>query len=67
VHAVVALRPGAAATERELIEFCRGELAHFKCPRSVELVAALPRLGSGKLDKRALRERRGGCPGTAAD
>lgn len=60
VHAVVALRPGAAATGRELIEFCRGELAHFKCPRSVEIVDALPRLGSGKLDKRSLRARRAG-------
>jgi acyl-CoA synthetase (AMP-forming)/AMP-acid ligase II len=65
VHAVVALRPGAAAGERELIDFCRGELAHFKCPRSVELVPVLPRLGSGKLDKRALRERRGAGPGAA--
>lgn len=62
VHAVVALRPGAAATERELIELCRAELAHFKCPRSVELVAALPRLGSGKLDKRSLRRRPGSGP-----
>ena len=65
VHAVVALRPGATATARELVEFCRGELAHFKCPRSVALVAALPRLGSGKLDKRSLRAQRSGGPGPA--
>src|SRR5213079_3677347 len=33
--AFVALKPGADASEAELIEFCRGRLAHFKCPDAV--------------------------------
>ncbi len=43
--------------ERLLIGFCREHLAHFKCPRSVDFVAELPRLPTGKLYKRLLRER----------
>jgi acyl-CoA synthetase (AMP-forming)/AMP-acid ligase II len=55
VCAAVALRPGAAAGEGELIAFCRDRLAGFKSPKAIRLVDALPRLGSGKVDKRALR------------
>ncbi len=54
--ALVVLRPGTTATEAELIEFCRGRIAHFKCPTSVELVAALPRTATGKLQKFKLRD-----------
>ncbi len=43
--------------ERELIAFCRGHLAHYKCPRSVDFVTELPRLPTGKLYKRLLRDR----------
>ena len=43
--------------EQELIEFCRERLAHFKCPRSVDFEAALPRHSTGKLYKRLLRDR----------
>ena len=43
--------------ERELIGFCREHLAHFKCPRSVDFVDELPRLPTGKLYKRLLRDR----------
>jgi acyl-CoA synthetase (AMP-forming)/AMP-acid ligase II len=55
VKALVVARPGAAATETELIEFCRGGLAHFKCPTSVELRDELPRTATGKLQKFKLR------------
>ncbi|GGL12923.1 long-chain acyl-CoA synthetase [Nocardia jinanensis] len=41
----------------ELIEYCRSRLAHFKCPRAVDFVAELPRLPSGKILKRVIRER----------
>lgn len=47
VHAVVAL--AAAATERELIEHCRRELAEHKVPRRIEFRDALPRTASGKV------------------
>ncbi|MDE0716900.1 MAG: AMP-binding protein, partial [Rhodospirillaceae bacterium] len=33
--AFVGLRPGAALTEAEVIEWCRGRLAHYKCPTAV--------------------------------
>ena len=39
----------------ELVAYCRDRLAHFKCPRSVVFVDALPRLPTGKLAKRLLR------------
>jgi len=55
--ALVVLRPGATATEAELLEFCRQHLAHFKCPTSVDLIAELPRTATGKLQKFKLRER----------
>jgi fatty-acyl-CoA synthase len=55
--ALVVLRSGQTAEEAELIEFCRGQLAHFKCPTSIEFVRELPRTATGKLQKFKLRER----------
>ena len=57
VKAIVELRAGEQATAPELIEFCRRDLAHYKCPKSVDFVAELPREPQGKVLKRALRER----------
>jgi long-chain acyl-CoA synthetase len=60
VKAVVQAMPGVAAgpaLERELIEFCGRHLARHKCPRTVDFVAELPRLPTGKLYKKALRDR----------
>jgi acyl-CoA synthetase (AMP-forming)/AMP-acid ligase II len=56
LKALVVLRPGATATERDLIEHCRSRLAHFKCPTSIELRDALVRTATGKLQKFKLRE-----------
>ena len=59
VKAVVELRAGVQASNAlacELIDHCRRLLAHYKCPRSVDFVASLPREDNGKLYKRALRE-----------
>jgi fatty-acyl-CoA synthase len=55
VKALVVLTPGANATESELIEHCRGRLAHFKCPTSIELRDGLTRTATGKLQKFKLR------------
>jgi acyl-CoA synthetase (AMP-forming)/AMP-acid ligase II len=55
VKAVVSLHPGAEATEEELIGYCREHLAKFKCPRSVDVLEALPRNPTGKILKRDLR------------
>jgi fatty-acyl-CoA synthase len=56
IKALVMLRPGATATEPELIAHCRSRLAHYKCPTSVELRDALVRTATGKLQKFKLRE-----------
>jgi acyl-CoA synthetase (AMP-forming)/AMP-acid ligase II len=56
VKAVVALQPGASASEEELIAWCRARLADYKRPRSVDFVDELPRDQAGKLLKRKIRE-----------
>jgi long-chain acyl-CoA synthetase len=43
--------------ERELMAFCREHLASYKCPRSIDFEGELPRLPTGKLYKRLLRDR----------
>jgi fatty-acyl-CoA synthase len=54
--AFVTLRPGATATEAEIIEHCRTRLARFKCPKAVEF-GDLPKTSTGKTQKYVLRER----------
>ena len=44
------------ALAQELQDFCRQSLARYKCPRSIDFTAALPRAPTGKLYKRRLRE-----------
>jgi fatty-acyl-CoA synthase len=53
--AFVRLEPGAQVTERELIDFCRGQIASFKIPRQVVIVNDFPMTGSGKIQKVKLR------------
>ncbi len=57
VEAFVHLAPGAEGDEleRDLIEFCRERLSHFKCPRRVRFVDGLPRTQTGKMVKGELR------------
>jgi long-chain acyl-CoA synthetase len=43
--------------ERELVAYCRSQLAHLKCPRSIDFEAELPRHPTGKLYKRLLKDR----------
>jgi len=61
VSAAVVLRPGVTASREDILAWCREHLAGFKQPRRIELLAELPRTGSGKIMKRALagREARG--------
>jgi len=54
--AFVTLKIGAAATEQEIIEFCRRHIAHFKCPAAVEF-GELPKTSTGKIQKFVLRDR----------
>lgn len=54
--AIIVLQPGALVTEDEIIHFCRENMAHFKAPKAVEFVEALPKTATGKLQKYRLRE-----------
>jgi long-chain acyl-CoA synthetase len=58
VHACIAVKDGQKLVPDELIEFCRGRLANYKIPRSIEIIdGELPKGGSGKILKKQLRER----------
>jgi acyl-CoA synthetase (AMP-forming)/AMP-acid ligase II len=60
VRAVVQVAAGAVAgpdLEAQLISWCRSRLAHFKCPRAIDFAESLPRLPTGKMAKRVLRDR----------
>jgi acyl-CoA synthetase (AMP-forming)/AMP-acid ligase II len=56
IKALVVLRAGTTVSERDLIEHCRGRMAHYKCPTSVEVRDALVRTATGKLQKFKLRD-----------
>jgi len=55
VKAVVVLRVGHTVKTKALIAHCRAQLADFKVPRSVDVIDALPRTPSGKVQKHILR------------
>lgn len=57
IKAVVSLIPGKSATEKELIDFCRDNIASYKKPKSIEFVDDLPKSNYGKILKRELRDR----------
>jgi acyl-CoA synthetase (AMP-forming)/AMP-acid ligase II len=57
VHAVIIPEPGSSASPEEIMTWCREELAHFKCPSTVEFADSLPRTTTGKVLKRELRAR----------
>ncbi len=54
--AFVTLKEGQEAGEKEVIDFCRENIAHFKCPTAVEFIA-LPKTSTGKIQKYLLREK----------
>ena len=56
VMAYVVLKEGASATEQEIIDYCRSQLAVFKCPHKVVFRDALPKNNTGKVLRRELRE-----------
>ncbi|HMM13095.1 MAG TPA: acyl-CoA synthetase [Parvibaculum sp.] len=53
--AFITLKRGAAQTEAEIIAYCRANLAHFKCPKTV-VFTELPKTSTGKIQKFKLRE-----------
>lgn len=56
VKVVVVLRPGEKASQDEIISFCRGKIAGYKIPKSVDFVDHLPKTPTGKILKRNIRE-----------
>ena len=56
VHAVVALKADAVASEKDVIAFCKAHLASYKAPKSVEFVASLPKSPQGKILKKDIRK-----------
>lgn len=54
VQAFVVLKPGAEASAQDLINYCKANLASYKCPRRVEFRESLPFTATGKVLKRAL-------------
>jgi acyl-CoA synthetase (AMP-forming)/AMP-acid ligase II len=57
VHAVVALKPGAAAKEDDIIAFCKAHLASYKAPKSLEFIDSLPKNPQGKILKKEIRKK----------
>ncbi len=54
-HAFIVLKSDGVATEDELREFARANLAHFKAPHSVTFIKELPKTATGKIQKYVLR------------
>jgi acyl-CoA synthetase (AMP-forming)/AMP-acid ligase II len=57
VRAIVVLKAGQNATDREIIDFCRERIARYKAPKAIDFLDALARTGSGKIQKKGLRDK----------
>ena len=57
VTAVIVVKDGHTVTEAQVIDYCKAHMAHFKVPKAVVFVEALPKNPSGKIMKRELRTR----------
>jgi len=55
VVAFVVLKPGQSASEADVIGFCQGRLAKYKCPKEIRFVEALPKSPVGKILRKELR------------
>jgi len=56
-RAVIVARSGTSVNEEEIIQFCRERMAHFKVPKGVDFVDAIPKTATGKTQKFLLREK----------
>ena len=56
VKGIVVLKPSCEATEEELIRFCKERIARYKAPKSIDFISALPKTGSGKIEKKKRKE-----------
>jgi bile acid-coenzyme A ligase len=60
VHAVVQPADHADLTEHHVIEYAKNRLAHYKAPKTVEFVDAIPRTAATKVNRSAMIASRGG-------
>jgi long-chain acyl-CoA synthetase len=56
VKVFVMRESGSSLSERDVIDYCKRELAHFKVPRKVEFLDSFPLSPTGKILRRKLRE-----------
>ena len=56
VHAIVSFKKGMSASPKELIEFCKNNMARYKAPKSIDIVPIIPKNPAGKILKRELRQ-----------
>ena len=54
--AVVAVKDASAVSEEDLISYCKGQMAAYKYPRSIEFLDEVPKTATGKFLRRELRE-----------
>jgi acyl-CoA synthetase (AMP-forming)/AMP-acid ligase II len=54
--AAVVTKPQATVHESDLMDFCRSQLTHYKCPRRVVFMEQLPKTATGKIQKNVLRD-----------
>ncbi len=52
----IIVKPGQTATEDEIRDFCKGQIAHYKVPKYIQFVAAFPMTVTGKIQKFKIRE-----------
>lgn len=57
VHALIVMQNGESVSAEEIIAFCKARLAHFKAPKTVEFIEALPKSPQGKILKKELRKK----------
>jgi acyl-CoA synthetase (AMP-forming)/AMP-acid ligase II len=55
VHAEIVLADGVEISEKEMIDFCKGHIASYKCPKSIAFVESLPKNPQGKVLKRKIK------------
>jgi long-chain acyl-CoA synthetase len=56
IHAVVSLHPDQKVSPEEIMDWCKGKIAGYKRPRSVDIITELPKSPVGKILKRELRD-----------
>ncbi len=56
VRAIVVLKPARDVTAEELIRFCKERIARYKAPKAIDFISVLPKTGSGKIEKKKLRD-----------